>query len=201
MGIFYILTQHGLYDEIGVIIKIRNLKTEYKMEKQNEILQLISGSEPLLIPAVDGQRFIQDARDIFHKIDSRFILYGFVGVGASTKEQEVEVYELGKDARPMEMFAYSTNNWNQKFLTQNQVVEFFEQLSSWLPEFRMAKVFFLCKKDETRPINKSNLTDNLAVVGIYDWEGEINVELYQLNDIRVWLKRHGHLVVIPKLKY
>lgn len=171
------------------------------MEKQNEILQLISGREPLLIPALDGKRLIHSAHDIFQEIDLNFVIHGLVVTSAPTKEQEVEVYGLGKDATLMEMFTHSTNNWNQKFLTQNQVIEFFEQLSSWLPDVEMAKTFFLCKRDETRPINKSNLTDNLAVVGVYCWEQELNVELYQLSDPRIWFARHEHQIVIPKLKY
>lgn len=167
------------------------------MGKQNETLQLISGRTPLLLPPLDGQRFIQDAYDMFRKIDLSHIL-GLTKIGIPTKEQKVEVYELGKDATPMEMFAYLSCDWSQKFLTQNQVIEFFEQLSSWLPEFQMAKVFFLCKKDETKPINRSNPFDSFSVVGIYNWDDVLNIEVYHLFDIRIFLKRHGHLVVIPK---
>lgn len=122
------------------------LKRKITFKAPKETSCLISGDNILTIKALDGSRLICDARDTFRAgIDHNFINWGINKPGLTTPEITVQVHEIRESANFMEMFKSLPGIWGQKYLSQDQVIDFCENLSGWLKR-EGRNTFFLIKK-------------------------------------------------------
>lgn len=174
---------------------------ERKIEKKiSGILNLISGAEFLSLKASDGSRLIYQSTKTFkYSLDEDFVNWDLNKKGIDTVETKVQVHKMAADGNFMTIFKSLSGNWNQKWLSQNQVIDFCEQLSSWL-QSDGGSTFFLCKIDETKKVDKKNPQKNLVVVRVYVRADGLSVRVDRLEDDRVWCASSLRRVVAPQLE-
>ena len=89
------------------------------------ILRLISDNSTLTIKALDGSRLIYNAKDTFKSgIDGDFVNWGVNNPGIATPAALVQVHEMIGDGKLMNIFTSLPGTWNQKWLSQNQFIDF-----------------------------------------------------------------------------
>ena len=171
-----------------------------KIEKQtNGILRLISGGQTLALKALDGDRLICKAETTFKSfLDEDFVKGGINKPGVATPETPVLVREIVSNSKFVDIFGSLPGTWNQKWVSQNQVIEFCEKLPDWLKQGGKA-TFFLIKKDENSAINENNPEDNLAVIRVRVLSDGLRVYVYRLGHRGVWIGEYRHRVVSPQL--
>ena len=175
------------------------LKRKIDAQIKNSILRLISGDHTLTLKALDGKRLIYKAKKTFPSyLDSDFVNWGLNKSGIATPEMSVKVDEIVADATFMNIFSALPGTWNQKFVSQNQVIEFCETLPEWLRQEGNA-TFFLIKKDENKPIDENNPKDNLFVVDVRVIGDGLSVCVNRLEDDNVWGGEGRRRVVVPQL--
>ena len=161
------------------------------------ILKLISGQEKLIIRALDGRFIIVQAKNIFRaNIDPHFIQWRLSKLGIATPEISVEVHEMIKDASFMDIFNSLPGTLEQKWLTQNQVIEFCTIWPDWLRTGGFATMF-LCKKDENKPIDEANSQDNLIEVGVREKPEGLSVAVNRFDYTYIWAAKYHRRVVVP----
>jgi hypothetical protein len=130
---------------------------------KKNILRLISDGHTLILPASDGSRLICDAKDTFKSgIDYDFIAWGVNKPGIATPAAPIQLHEVIDDGKFVDIFRSLPGKWSQKWLSQNQVIDFCTTLPEWVE--RGVDTFILIKKDENKPINEKKPKDNLVVV-------------------------------------
>jgi len=171
-----------------------------KIEKQiNSILRLISGGSTLTLKALDGSRLICKAKKTFKSfLDADFVNWGINKPGITTPETPISVHEMIANDTFLDIFRSLPGTWNQKWLSQNQVIEFCESLPDWLRQDGNA-TFFLVKKDENKPIDENSPEDNLVVVYVNVHSDGLYVYVYRLEFDNVWYGEDRHRVVSPQL--
>lgn len=174
---------------------------ERKIEKKiNGILRLISGEEVLSLKDSNGSRLIYQAANTFKSfLDEDFVKWGLTKKGIATAETKVQVHEMIADGNFMAIFKSLPGNWNQKCLSQNQVIDFCEQLPNWLRSDGYATMF-LCKIDETKKVDEKDPQKNLVVVCVSVGADGLYVFVYRLEDDIVWRAGCAHRVVAPQLE-
>jgi len=172
-----------------------------KIEKKiNGILRLISEEEVLSLKASNGSRLIYQSANTFKSyLDSDFINWGLNKKGVSIPETNIQVHEIVADGNFMVIFKSLPGNWNQKWLSQNQIIDFCEQLPEWLRADEYA-TFFLCKIDETKKVDEKNPQKNLVVVCVSVGADGLRVYVRRLEDVAVWDAANAHRVVAPQLE-
>ncbi|HNX11025.1 MAG TPA: hypothetical protein PKI61_02690 [bacterium] len=134
------------------------------MKYKNDYLRAIG--KPIKIKALSGQRLICQSPEVFDiGIDSWFNHYGINKPGVATSEAEVIVYRTFGDATSRKFFDSLPGTWNQKWLSQDQVVELCQHRTKMNCHNTS---FFLIKKDENRPIDEHKPEDNLVVVSVFN---------------------------------
>ena len=175
------------------------LKRKIDIKIKDGILRLISGDQNLILKALDGSRLIYQAKKTFKSfIDSDFINWGLNKSGIATLEIPVKVDEIIGDGTFMNIFSSLPGTWNQKWLSQNQIIEFCETLPHWLRQERNATMF-LCKIDENKPINENKPQDNLVVVYVSVSSDGLDVYVHRLEYDYVWGGGYRPRVVSPQL--
>jgi len=171
-----------------------------KIEKQiNSILRLISGGSTLTLKALDGSRLICKAKKTFKSfLDADFVNWGINKPGITTPETPISVHEMIANDTFLDIFRSLPGTWNQKWLSQNQVIEFCESLPDWLRQDGNA-TFFLVKKDENKPIDENSPEDNLVVVGVGVLSDGLYVVVDRLGGDHVWDGEYRLRVVSPQL--
>jgi hypothetical protein len=166
------------------------------------LFRFISGNRNLVLKASDGSRLIYEATDTFKAgIDPGFVKQGINKPGIATPEILVQVREIFSDGNFMDIFQSLQGTWEQKWLSQNQVIDFCETFPNWLGQEGFG-TFALIKKDENKPVNENKPEDNLAVVYVcVDSNGQ-RVDIDILEDVKVWdgEYRHRHRVMSPQPK-
>jgi hypothetical protein len=171
----------------------------YDNKSQKQILHLISGGHNLIIKALDGKRLIYNSKKTFKShIDQDFVNLGLNKTGIVTTETPVQVHEMVGDGTFTEIFGSIPGNWDQKWLSQNQIIDFCETLPNWLRQDKYATMF-LIKKDENKPVYEVNLQDNLAVVHVGVGPGGLRVLVRRLGRDDVFFGEYRHRVVSPQL--
>lgn len=175
------------------------LKRKITAKVTEGILRLISGDSTLTIKALDGSRLIYNAKDTFKSgIDGDFVNWGVNNPGIATPETLVQVHEMIGDGKLMDIFKSLPGTWNQKWLSQNQFIDFCETLPDWLRQEGYG-TFSLIKKDENKPINEDNPEDNLVVVDVYVFSDGLYVRVIRLGYADVLDGRYRNRVVSPQL--
>jgi len=159
-----------------------------KQIEKEMILRIISGSEELKLDAVDGNQTIYNSKGVFTSIDSDFKNYGANTTGSATKETNVDVYEMVKDATFAQMFGSLGNDLDKLCLTQHQILNFISKHKNWLRSDGYA-TFFLFKSGE-----------NFFVANVYfDDDGSLGVDVFRFELDHVWDTKYRHRVVLPQL--
>ncbi len=173
------------------------LKRKIKPKVNEGILRLLK--DGLAIKALDGSRLICKAKKTFKSfIDIDFVNWGINKHGIATPETPVQVREMIGDGKFMDIFRALPGTWNQKWVSQNQAIEFCETLPEWLRQEGYA-TFFLIKKDENKPIDEENPQDDLVVVYVYVFADGLDVYVDRLEDDDVFHGQYRHRVVSPQL--
>lgn len=163
--------------------------------------------ENLLIKELDENIPICEAGDVFNA----FISLNFKNLrtrkdSVPTPETSVRVHKIIKGGRFMKIFSSLPGKWSQKYLSQNQVIEFCKTSSIWLAKKGRATMF-LIKKDENCLINEDNPSDNLVVVHVHVCSNEtfslnsffdLSVYFSQLDNESVIRGTEHHRVVTPQ---
>jgi hypothetical protein len=192
------LVKLALQDIVEGIFNDKKVVKNEVIEKPS-ILRLISGGHVLTLKALDGKRLIYKAKKTFPSyLDSDFVNWGINKPGLATAETPVQVREIVQDGTFMDIFSALPGNWNQKWVSQNQVIEFCETLSEWLRQEGNATLF-LVKKDENKPIDENNPKDNLVVVLVFVPSDGLIVYVYRLGRGGVWDGKCLSRVVSPQL--
>ncbi len=163
------------------------------------ILKLIFGDQPFVIKALDGSCLIHEAEKTFKSyIDPNFVDWGLNKTGIATPETQIRVDEVVGEGTFMNIFGFLPATWNQKWLSQNQVIEFCETLHGWLRQDECATMF-LCKIDENKSVNEEKPQDDLVVVFVDVISGGLDVDVFRLDDVIVWGEGYRYRVVSPQL--
>jgi hypothetical protein len=174
------------------------MKREITAKVTEGILRLISGNT-ITIKALDGSRLIYNAKDTFKSgIDGDFVNWGVNNPGVATPAAPVQVHEMISDGKFMDIFKSLPGSWNQKWLSQNQFIDFCETQSNWLRQEGYGTLA-LIKKDENKPIDEDNPEDNLVVVYVDVRSDGLLVYVDRLEDGDVWSGEYRHRVVSPQL--
>lgn len=153
--------------------------------------------EKILIKKLNGGECICNSK-VFKKIDQSFIEADINERGLATEAETVSVFTLSPDFTAKAMFSYFPNDWDRKWLTQNQVIEFCRNNSEFF-SWEGPGLFFLIKKDEFKPINESRTWTNLTVVRVRDnFKAETLVSLHSFGDKKKWGNdKYPISIVIP----
>lgn len=174
------------------------LKRKIESRVKVSILRLISDRRTLTIKALDGQRLIYNSEKTFKSyIDPNFVDWNLNKTGVATLETPVQVHEMVDNGTFMDIFSPMPGNWNQKWLSQNQVIDFCETMSNWLTQNRHGTMF-LVKKDENKPIDEDNPQKNLVVVDMRSFVDGLYVAVSRLEFDGVWRGVCRHRVVSPQ---
>jgi hypothetical protein len=175
------------------------LKRKIAGTVKGNILRLISGGHVLTLKALNGQCLIYNSKKIFNSfIDSNFVNWNLNKTGVATPKTPVQVHKIVGDGTIMEIFSSMPGNWNQKWLSQNQVIDFCETLSDWLSQDHYSTLF-LIKKDENKPIDEAKPQNNLVAVDVDVSSGGLHVDVRHLTNGSSWQGESRHRVVSPKL--
>lgn len=172
-----------------------------KIEKKiSGILRLISGEEVLSLKASNGSRLICGSANTFKSfLDEDFVNWGLNKKGVATAETKIKVYEMAADGNFMAIFKSLPGNWGQKCLSQNQIIDFCEQLPKWLRSDGYATMF-LCKINETKKVDEKNPQKNLVVVFVLVLADGLYFNVYRLEHDSVWNAECALRVVAPQLE-
>jgi hypothetical protein len=128
----------------------------------NDRLNLISGDELLMLDPTDGQETLAQATDVFRYIDRNFEDWKCNRVGRATKETQVQVYEMVRDATFQEMFGGFAAAVSRLTLTQAQIKQFVRRYPDWLKKGGNG-TFFLFKVD-TQFLSQPYIYSPMAVL-------------------------------------
>ena len=170
------------------------------MEKENLILKLISGEENLILKASDGSRLIYQSGETFTSfLDPKFVALGLNKKGITTTETKIQIYEIAHSGDFIDIFKSLPGIWNQKWLSQNQIIDFCEQLSKYL-YFQGYAVIFICKIDEMKEVDEENPQNNLVAVSAHLDASGLSAEFYRLSCYSsAWHAINTNRFVIPQL--
>jgi hypothetical protein len=175
------------------------LKGKIDIRIKDGILRLISDNQTISLKSLTGKRLIYQAEKIFKSyIDPDFVNWGLNKFGIATPETLIKVDEVVSNGKFMDVFRALPGTWNQKWLSQNQVIEFCETFSSWLKQGGDATMF-LCKIDENKLIDENKPQDNLFVVYVRVRSDGLDVRVFRLERDYVWRGGARHRVVSPQL--
>jgi hypothetical protein len=169
------------------------------MERENNIMRLISAGHALRLKSSDGSCLICEAKETFKAyIDPDFVKWGINKTGIASAEMSVQVHDMIEDGTFMDIFQALPGTWGQKWLPQDKVVDFCDTFPNWLRQEGFA-TFFLVKKDENRPIDEKKPGDHLVVVCVSVDDDGLDVDVYRLEGASVWYGGPRHRVVSPQL--
>ncbi len=182
----------------GVLYDVfRNLLAE-SVEVKPAILRLLSDGQSLSLNALNGQRLIYNSKKTFPSfIDDDFKHWNLNKKGVATPKTIIEVHQIMQDSTFMEIFSALPGTWNQKWLSQNQIIEFCEELSNCLSTTGVT--ISLVKKDENKPVDEAKPQDNLVVVYVRVNSDGLYVDVISLEYGRRWDAEYLCRVVSPQL--
>jgi len=172
----------------GVIFKFfEDLLTE-KIEPKSSILRLISGSEKVMIEALDGKAIIAKSEKIFTSyLDPDFKKWGLDKSGLATKETLVDIHEMVADGNFVQIFTTLSSDLDKLVMTQAQIIRFCEKHPTLLRQDGDA-TFFLIKEN-----------DEYFVVRVHVRSDGLDVRVYRLERGNVWDGECRRRVVSPQL--
>ena len=172
------------------------------MEQKN--IRLISRVDEFPLKPSDGSRLICNSKDIFNAgINKNFVTWGLNNPGIATSGTFMQVHEMVSHGTSMDIFTGLPGTWNQKWLSQNQFIDFCETYPSWLRQGRRGR-FALIKKDENKLIDEASPWNNSFVVFVRRRSSGrrssvLRVDVHLLKDRHTWSGGAHRLVVSPQI--
>lgn len=163
---------------------------------KNDITRLISFGKTIEIPACDGSVKIYQEPSLFRSgMDPDLSKLTLPGIGRGNTQ--IEVREMLKDGDFFTIFAGLLKDWDYKWLSQEQVINFRKQFPNWL---RLGGncTFILIKKDEQAPVDEREPTKNLAVLQIHVRGDSCSISVRELDYEGIWKAKDRHRLVIPR---
>lgn len=161
---------------------------EQEKKVQGKVLRLISGGNSLCLYACDGSKILADATDVFAYIDPGFKNWNADEPGSEKSETPIEVHELATDATFAQMFGSLNKDVKKMCLSQHQILNFVQKHRGWLRTDGYA-TFFLFES-----------YGPFFVADVYfRSDGELDVDVYEFDNPRVWHSECRHRVVVPRL--
>jgi hypothetical protein len=183
----------------GIDLFMKAIIYHRKTNAQIEILRLIPGGHTFLLNALSGEHLIYQAKETFSSfISKEFLIWSFNKTGIATPETYVQVREMTGGETVWDMFEALPGDWNHRWVSQNQVIEFCENLSPWLSAARYG-TFFLIKKDENKIINENDPSQNSVVVFVNVKSDGLGVNVISLGAYDIRDGHHNPRVVSPAL--
>ncbi len=175
------------------------LRTLGKINIQEKKPILSCMGKNLALKALDGGRLICDAKSTFKSgVDNKFVTWGINKLGVASSETLVQVHDIMQDSTFMDIFSALPGTWNQKWLSQNQVIEFCETFFEWLRR-NGGTTIFLVKKDESKPVDEDKPLDNLVVVCVVVYSDGLGAFYRRLSLRSIWIGEHHNRVVSPQI--
>jgi hypothetical protein len=163
--------------------------------KKTKISECISGGYILELGELDGKSLICNSAGTFTGgIDKDFLYFNKPGI--ATKKTSLRVNKVIADANCQDMFSDLPGTWNEKWLSQSQIIEYCRTLPLWLREAGSG-TFFIIKRDEEKPIDEENPSANLALVGIDQLPQGLVARVADLDWEAIWPKEMAIWIVYP----
>ncbi|MFZ4632268.1 MAG: hypothetical protein ACOYL8_03675 [Patescibacteria group bacterium] len=165
---------------------------------ENEIIRSISDGHEIYLEALDGGRLFYSVDDLGEFPNSDFFQHDFTKPGVATPRMQIEVGEMKQRDNMKEVFGALPGNWNQKWLSQDQVIEFVRNFSHWLLSGQKNDnaTIFVIKIDENEPVDEKKPEENLIGVIVCKSVEGLKFFLYHFGPNFVW--RYCR-VVYPKI--
>lgn len=158
--------------------------------KNNGILSLVETPE-LILPALNGQRTIAQAGDVFYFkkcLDPNFKNWDLNHPSKKTEETKVQIFKIKQNALLSEMFKSLTDDLDQLCLTQDQIISFCEKYPNHLRQDGYIILFLFKEKDEYFVADVLVCCDDLMVY------------VYRFVFDGVWDADYHRRLVVPQLK-
>lgn len=172
-----------------------NLKND---TMENQIVRSISDGQEIFIEALDGSRLFYSDEKLGEFPNSDFYKFDFTKPGKPTPRTQVEVGEMKQKNNLKEVFGALPGNWNQKFFSQDQVIEFCRTFPHLLLQGQTNDnaTMFAIKIDDDEPVNEDKPEDNLIGVFVCTSSKGLRFFLYRFGPNFIW--RYCR-VVYPKV--
>lgn len=155
------------------------------------------------LPKLSGSQLIYKSDQVFsHFIDHCFFEQGMTKAGIATPKIKVMVYEIIRPTTFLKVFEELPGSWDEKWLSQHQVVEFCKLFPQALPPVD-SFALFLCKKNENQSINQQDPQQNLAIAmveqtSIPGQDQGLSVLFLELQDFDVWFSPAKIRIIVPE---
>ncbi len=156
------------------------------------------------LPPLSGDRLIYKASDVFSiLVDPCFIDREITKKGAPTPETGISLFQLVSPTTFKGAFSDLPGTWEQKVLSQHQIIEIAEKWENKLSP-KESFSLFLAKKNENRHIDYEDLRENLMIVMIerlelFGIENGLAVLYLELANFDVWFAQSKIRVIVPKI--
>jgi hypothetical protein len=164
----------------------------------NEIIRSISDGHDIWLDALDGDRLFYSGESLGEFPNSDYYRFDFTKPGVATPRMLIGIGEMKNRNKLKEIFGALPGNWNQKWLSQDQVIEFCHKLPNWLLQGQKNDnaTIFAIKINENEPVDEDKPEDNLVGVVVCTSTKGLRFYIYQLEPNFVW--RYCR-VVYPKI--
>lgn len=122
----------GSTEKSGVVNPFALLKYTCDLVDGNKYLELISGSETLIIDKCDGKRIIPEATDVFVFIDQYFHIWKANEAGHATPDMPVRVCRQKTGGTYADIFGSISRDEEKLCLTQDQIINFVIKYPRWI---------------------------------------------------------------------
>jgi len=147
------------------------------------------------LKALDGRTTIGMSKDFFkYYVDSKFSLPDFNLSTVATPNTLLWGYLMKTSEHIFDTLRALPGDWEKKWLSQNQVLEFCRKYS-------FPSVMFLCKMDEQKPVNEDYPGKNLFKVIVTQRGNASNgrsVDAWEFDQGSVWQMNSSSLIITRK---
>jgi len=165
------------------------------MKKNNNFLIPVINFDVITIPSLQGRVSIKGATDVFANIDNGFTRKTSI----PTAEIEACPYKLIANGSFMKIFASLSGHFDQKFLSENQIVECCKNLPElFFEEFNSA--IFLARNNEDLAIDEVDPEENSVMIQVL--KRFTNLEVFRFEYPEEFLrfrKCDKNIFFVPKL--
>lgn len=111
----------------------------------------------------------------------------------------IQVHEIVKDTKVLDIFKTLPGPWGKKWLSQDQIIQFCKTLPARLRQENFPAIF-LAKRNENEPIDENNPEDHFVVVIVNVFADGLWVHVSSLGYVPLWHGEDRYRVVSPQLK-
>ena len=155
------------------------------------VLSFIPGERDFFMEALSGELLLN--KENRFRFDDKLHLIADDKPGVATKATWVQKYDVITKATYLDIFQALPGTWEQKWLSQHQIIKFWEPFDSLNSHYN----FCLVKRDENKKIDENNPAENLAVVCTVMFDGIILADFYPLDHDNFLITDVGHGVICP----